>query len=282
MRFPEVSTYLRKLGASILTYPSAFSVSTGKAHWEVLLRSRAIETQCYVIAAAQNGQHNKKRSSYGHALIVDPWGKVVAECDQSKSVDISFCEIEDEKLNNVRSNMPCFDHRRDDIYNIAILPPIITNPVKQFTFGPHVIPPEVVFYESTLSYAFTNIRCVVPGHVLVATKRSVKLLADMTSDEVTDFFKTISKVERVACRIHSTISSTVNVQNGDFSGQTVPHVHCHIMPRKKGDFEHNDMIYIELSRHDNPDEELEERRPVEEMAKEAGIFRKTFNEMFPN
>lgn len=71
LRFPEVSTHLRKLGATILTYPSAFSVSTGKAHWEVLLRSRAIENQCYVIAAAQNGAHNKKRSSYGHAMVLN-------------------------------------------------------------------------------------------------------------------------------------------------------------------------------------------------------------------
>lgn len=277
-----MSTCLRKLGATILTYPSAFSVSTGKAHWEVLLRSRAIETQCYVIAAAQNGQHNKKRSSYGHALIVDPWGKVVSECDQSKSVDISFCEIDDQYLSHVRANMPCFNHRRDDIYKIAVLPPKSLDSTKTFMFGPYEIPSGTVFYESALSYAFTNIRCVVPGHVLVATKRQVKLLGDLTPDEVTDFFYTISQVEKVACRIHSTTSSTVNVQNGAFSGQTVPHVHCHIMPRHEGDFKHNDMIYIELARHDNPDEVLEERRPDEEMIAEAEVFRKTFAEMFPN
>lgn len=71
LRFPEASTHLRKLGATILTYPSTFSVSTGKAHWEILLRSRAIENQCYIIAAAQNGAHNKKRSSYGHAMVLN-------------------------------------------------------------------------------------------------------------------------------------------------------------------------------------------------------------------
>jgi predicted amidohydrolase len=69
VRFSEVALLLRKAGATILTYPSAFAVSTGRAHWEVLLRARAIETQCFVIAAAQIGFHNKKRESYGHAMV---------------------------------------------------------------------------------------------------------------------------------------------------------------------------------------------------------------------
>lgn len=69
LRFPELSTILRKQGANVLTYPSAFAMSTGKAHWEVLLRSRAIETQCFVIASAQIGFHNEKRESYGHGLV---------------------------------------------------------------------------------------------------------------------------------------------------------------------------------------------------------------------
>lgn len=69
MRFPELSTILRKKGAEILTYPSAFAYSTGKAHWELLLRARAIENQCFVIAAAQIGFHNAKRQSYGHGLV---------------------------------------------------------------------------------------------------------------------------------------------------------------------------------------------------------------------
>lgn len=68
MRFPELSFCLRNMGAQILTFPSAFTYQTGAAHWEVLLRARAIETQCYVIAAAQIGTHNKKRVSWGHAM----------------------------------------------------------------------------------------------------------------------------------------------------------------------------------------------------------------------
>lgn len=81
LRFPEASLALRNRGAQIITYPSAFTVPTGKAHWETLLRARAIETQSYVVAAAQVGFHNEERTrrSYGHSMIVDPWGKVVAE-----------------------------------------------------------------------------------------------------------------------------------------------------------------------------------------------------------
>lgn len=69
LRFPEISTIQTKLGAEILTYPSAFTHSTGEAHWETLLRARAIENQCYVIAAAQYGKHNAKRISYGQSLV---------------------------------------------------------------------------------------------------------------------------------------------------------------------------------------------------------------------
>lgn len=281
LRFPEVSTYLRRQDATILTYPSAFSVSTGKAHWEILLRSRAIETQCYVIAAAQNGQHNKKRSSYGHALIVDPWGKVIAECDQAIVPDVAFAEIDANKIESVRNSMPCFEHRRDDVYQIkSLTSPISTNVQRDFMFGPHVIPKETVFYESVHSFAFTNIRCVVPGHVLVASKSSKKLLGDLTPEEAADFFDTVTKVEKASLKIHSTASSTVNVQNGEFSGQTVAHVHCHILPRRKGDFEFNDEIYIELARHDDPNIELEERRSLEVMAAEAEVLRKAFRELF--
>jgi predicted amidohydrolase len=69
MRFPELSLTLAKMGADILTFPSAFTFATGAAHWETLLRARAIESQCYVVAAAQTGTHNSKRSSWGHAMV---------------------------------------------------------------------------------------------------------------------------------------------------------------------------------------------------------------------
>ncbi|KHJ82897.1 hydrolase, carbon-nitrogen family [Oesophagostomum dentatum] len=82
LRFPELSLWNRYKGAEILSFPSAFTVNTGYAHWEALLRARAIETQCYVVAAAQTGKHNEKRSSYGHSMVIDPWGAIIAQCSE--------------------------------------------------------------------------------------------------------------------------------------------------------------------------------------------------------
>ncbi|XP_014218972.1 deaminated glutathione amidase [Copidosoma floridanum] len=114
MRFPELSFCLRNMGAQILTFPSAFTYQTGAAHWEVLLRARAIETQCYVIAAAQVGTHNKKRVSWGHAMVVDPWGTVIAQCMDKQGVAVA--EIDLEIVNKVRRIMPNEQHRRTDLY----------------------------------------------------------------------------------------------------------------------------------------------------------------------
>ncbi|KZC07003.1 Nitrilase like protein 1 [Dufourea novaeangliae] len=114
MRFPELSLALRNMGAEILTYPSAFTYQTGAAHWEIILRARAIETQCYVIAAAQSGTHNKKRVSWGHAVIIDPWGTIVAQC--SDKTDIAIAEIDLGLIQQIRDNMPCENHRRTDLY----------------------------------------------------------------------------------------------------------------------------------------------------------------------
>ncbi|XP_041635769.1 deaminated glutathione amidase [Cheilinus undulatus] len=112
LRFPELSVALQRHGAEILTYPSAFTVATGTAHWEVLLRARAIETQCFVLAAAQVGQHHEKRSSYGHALAVDPWGEVLADCGGGEP-GMVLVEIDQEKVNRTRRNMPVQQHQRD-------------------------------------------------------------------------------------------------------------------------------------------------------------------------
>lgn len=112
LRFPELSIALQRQGAEILTYPSAFTVATGAAHWEVLLRARAIETQCYVLAAAQVGRHHDKRSSYGHAVAVDPWGEVVGDCG-GENPGLVMVEINLDKVASTRRNMPVQQHRRD-------------------------------------------------------------------------------------------------------------------------------------------------------------------------
>ncbi|KAI2663009.1 Deaminated glutathione amidase [Labeo rohita] len=116
LRFPELSSALQRHGAEILTYPSAFTVATGTAHWEVLLRVRAIETQCFVLAAAQVGAHHAKRTSYGHALAVDPWGEVIGDCGGS-DVGLTLVQIDLQRLQDVRRDMPVQQHRRDkDFY----------------------------------------------------------------------------------------------------------------------------------------------------------------------
>lgn len=112
LRFPEMSSALQRHGAEILTYPSAFTVATGTAHWEVLLRARAIETQCYVLAAAQVGAHHAKRSSYGHTLAVDPWGVVMADCGGT-DVRVAMVEIDMHRLQDTRRDMPVQQHRRE-------------------------------------------------------------------------------------------------------------------------------------------------------------------------
>ncbi|KAF4164472.1 hypothetical protein CNMCM6936_009054 [Aspergillus lentulus] len=115
LRFPEISLALKRQNAQIITYPSAFTVPTGQAHWETLLRARAIETQAYVVAAAQAGPHNEKRRSYGHSMIVNPWGEIVAKLgDQYREPEIATAEIDFNLLEKVRREMPL--SRRTDIY----------------------------------------------------------------------------------------------------------------------------------------------------------------------
>lgn len=112
MRFPGLYQELRTLGAEILTVPSAFTLTTGKDHWHPLLRARAIETQCYVLAPAQHGKHDDQglRESFGHAMIVDPWGQVLAMAADGPG--IALAEVDLDRVEQVRRAIPAFDHRR--------------------------------------------------------------------------------------------------------------------------------------------------------------------------
>lgn len=123
LRFPEISLSLKRQNAQIVTYPSAFTVPTGKAHWATLLHARAIETEAYVIAAAQVGFHNAKRRSYGHSLIISPWGETLAELgfDELKKdengdpiPEIAFANIDLKEVERIRKEMPLL--RRTDVY----------------------------------------------------------------------------------------------------------------------------------------------------------------------
>lgn len=143
IRFPELSLALFKLGANILTFPSAFTVKTGQSHWKVLGKARAIDNQSYVIMAAQCGHHKLvdtdsdstsllqkdpvvTRISYGNSLIIDPWGEVLAEGkkydddlitdDDGDYYELITAELDLTKLMGYRENMPLLDHRRDDLF----------------------------------------------------------------------------------------------------------------------------------------------------------------------
>ncbi len=110
MRFPHLYRHLAQAGADFLTVPSAFTRPTGRDHWHVLLRARAIETGCYVLAAAQCGVHAGGRETYGHSLIVDPWGTVLADAGEEEGLVLA--EIDPAQVLEARRRIPALEHDR--------------------------------------------------------------------------------------------------------------------------------------------------------------------------
>ena len=112
LRFPELYRELVDQGATILAVPSAFTMMTGKDHWHTLLKARAIENQCWVIAPGQCGRHDDKglRHSYGHSLIIDPWGTVVAQCGDREG--ICLAEMDPDMVARIRHRIPMAHNRK--------------------------------------------------------------------------------------------------------------------------------------------------------------------------
>jgi len=110
LRFPALFARLAEAGADVIAVPAAFTVPTGRAHWEVLLRARAIEAGLFVVAAAQSGHHEDGRNTYGHSLVVDPWGDVLL--DMADGSGLGFAEIELSRITDVRGRVPALSHRR--------------------------------------------------------------------------------------------------------------------------------------------------------------------------
>ncbi|XP_024020415.1 bifunctional bis(5'-adenosyl)-triphosphatase/adenylylsulfatase FHIT isoform X2 [Morus notabilis] len=157
-----------------------------------------------------------------------------------------------------------------------------TMAVENYTFGPYKIDSKEVFYSTQLSYAAVNLRPLLPGHVLVCPRREVKRFVDLTAEETSDLWITAQKVGRQLESYHKASSLTFAIQDGPQAGQTVPHVHIHIIPRKAGDFEKNDEIYDAI---DDSEKEMKQKleldkerkdRSLEEMAHEADEYRKLF------
>ncbi len=111
VRFPALYRALAESGAAFLTVPSAFTQKTGEAHWHILLRARAIENGCFVFAAAQGGVHENKRATYGHSLIIDPWGKVLAEATGAEP-GIIMARIDPARVTEARASVPSLQHGR--------------------------------------------------------------------------------------------------------------------------------------------------------------------------
>ena len=110
LRFPALYRGLAEAGASFLTVPAAFTRQTGEAHWHVLLRARAIETGCFVLAAAQGGKHENGRETFGHSLVVDPWGRVLAEAGTEPGIIVA--EIDPAEVAAARARIPSLQHGR--------------------------------------------------------------------------------------------------------------------------------------------------------------------------
>ena len=108
LRFPELYQQMRLRGADFFSIPSAFTATTGLAHWEVLLRARAIENLCYVLAANQGGTHKNGRQTYGHSMIVDPWGKIMGQAGQGEAFIVA--DIDLSRLQELRTQFPCHEH----------------------------------------------------------------------------------------------------------------------------------------------------------------------------
>jgi nitrilase len=94
----------------VISVPAAFTYTTGRAHWELLLRTRAVENQCYVVAAAQGGKHENGRRTWGHSMVIDPWGEVLAVVEEGEGIAIA--EFSPERMGEVRVQLPALGHRR--------------------------------------------------------------------------------------------------------------------------------------------------------------------------
>ena len=110
LRFPAIFERLSEAGAQVIAVPAAFTVPTGEAHWHVLLRARAIEAGLFVVAAAQSGEHEDGRATFGHSLVVDPWGEVLV--DGGEGEKLLFAEFDLERIAEVQSRIPVLRHRR--------------------------------------------------------------------------------------------------------------------------------------------------------------------------
>ena len=114
VRFPELYRYLASAGADVLFIPAAFTAFTGKDHWQVLLQARAIENTAYVLAPAQSGSHGGRRQTHGHALVIDPWGTVLADAGSGPGQAVAPVDVQHRQ--RIQAQMPSLKHRRPALF----------------------------------------------------------------------------------------------------------------------------------------------------------------------
>lgn len=117
LRFPELYSALRRQGAEIFTVPSAFTEKTGEAHWQSLLQARAIENQCFVIAPNQGGEHTPNRKTWGHSMVLDPWGNILSQLDKGEGV--AMAEMDMDWLQEIRDAMPVQQHKKFQVVPLS-------------------------------------------------------------------------------------------------------------------------------------------------------------------
>merc|ERR1719309_1557088 len=173
--------------------------------------------------------------------------------------------------------MPVNAQRRSDLYGqISFLPPSSSCLPEDdwiFKFGHASVRGAAVVYKSQLSVVFVNKKPVLPGHLLVSPLRNAKSVKDLTGVELTDLFTVVKQAEVFLMKQFNTDSCTISIQDGPSAGQTIDHLHVHLLPRQVGDFANNDDIYRELETHDKQSHDAAGWRDEQTMANEAKQFR---------
>lgn len=188
-------------------------------------------------------------------MIIDPWGVVLAHISEDKP-GFATALIDLDYLKEVRSRLPVWTDRKPELYGYIVPAQAEPNSLQQyepFTFGPTaVVQPFQIFCQTNSSIGFVNHRPVLPGHVLVSPRRSeTKRMSNLTQAEIFDLFSLVQKVQTAIEKIYDTSSSTIAIQDGIDAGQSIEHLHVHILPRKSTDFGgHVDEIYARLQQHD--------------------------------
>ena len=115
-RFPELARAAVLEGAQLMVVPASFPITTGEAHWDLLMRSRAVDNQCFVIAAAPARNPESSYQAWGHSMVVDPWGRIMAEAGEEEG--IIYAELDFEQVEQIRQQLPLLEHRRQDLYQL--------------------------------------------------------------------------------------------------------------------------------------------------------------------